>query len=78
VRATSHAPLSRKGEARIFLSEHTGDAVPDGLIHLRVSEIEPIAMEFDVEIVEQPWGREVHLVDPDGNRLRVGASAQSA
>jgi catechol 2,3-dioxygenase-like lactoylglutathione lyase family enzyme len=69
--------ISRKGEARIFLSEHTGDAVPDGLIYLRVGEIEPIAVEFDVEIVEQPWGREVHLVDPDGNRLRVGASAHS-
>ena len=69
--------ISRKGEARIFLSEHTGDAVPSGLIHLRVRELEPIAVEFDVEVVEQPWGREVHLVDPDANRLRVGESAQS-
>ena len=69
--------MSRKSEARIFLSEHTGDAVPAGLICLRVLEIEPIAAEFDVEIMEQPWGREVDMVDPDGNRLRVGASAQS-
>jgi catechol 2,3-dioxygenase-like lactoylglutathione lyase family enzyme len=69
--------ISRKGEARIFLSEHTGDARPGGLILLEVREIEPVAVEFDVEIVEQPWGREVHLVDPDGNRLRVSASAQS-
>ena len=69
--------ISRKGEARIFLSEHTGDAVPEGLVYLRVREIEPIAVEFGVEIVEQPWGCEVHLVDPDGNRLRVSASAQS-
>lgn len=68
--------ISRHGDARIFLSEHTGDAVPNGLVHLRVSDIEPIAAEFDAEIAEQPWGREVHLVDPDGNRLRVGASAQ--
>ncbi len=69
--------ISRKGEARIFLSEHTGDAVPEGLIYLRVGDIESIAVEFDVEIVEQPWGREVKLVDPDGNRLRVGDAAQS-
>ena len=69
--------IAREGEARIFLSEHTGDALPEGLIYLRVRDIEPIALEFDVEIMEQPWGREVHLVDPDGNRLRVGVSAQS-
>jgi catechol 2,3-dioxygenase-like lactoylglutathione lyase family enzyme len=69
--------ISRKGAARIFLSEHTGDAVPGGLIYLQVSEVEPIAEEFDAEIVEQPWGREVHLTDPDGNRLRVGVAAQS-
>ena len=69
--------IARAGQARIFLSEHTGDAVPDGLVCLRVGDIEAIAVEFDVAIVEQPWGREVHLVDPDGNRLRVGASAQS-
>jgi catechol 2,3-dioxygenase-like lactoylglutathione lyase family enzyme len=69
--------ISRNGEARIFLSEHTGDAVPDGLIYLQIREIESIAIEFDAEIVAQPWGREVQLIDPDGNRLRVGGSAQS-
>jgi catechol 2,3-dioxygenase-like lactoylglutathione lyase family enzyme len=69
--------ISRHGEARIFLSEHMGDAVPDGLVYLQVGELEPIALEFDVEILEQPWGREAHLMDPDGNRLRVSATAQS-
>ena len=69
--------ISRKGEARIFLSEHLGDAVPKGTIYLRVADIERIAAEFDVEILEQPWGAEVRLLDPDGNRLRVGASEQS-
>jgi catechol 2,3-dioxygenase-like lactoylglutathione lyase family enzyme len=68
--------ISRNGEARIFLSEHTGDAVQGGLIYLQVSEIEDVAAEFDTEIEEQPWGREVHLTDPDGNRLRVGIAAQ--
>jgi catechol 2,3-dioxygenase-like lactoylglutathione lyase family enzyme len=69
--------ISRKGDARIFLSEHTGDALPDGLIYLRVSELASIAVAFDTEIVRQPWGREVHIVDPDGNRLRIGETAQN-
>jgi hypothetical protein len=33
--------ISRKSKARNFLSEHTGDAVPDGLIHLRVRTTVP-------------------------------------
>jgi catechol 2,3-dioxygenase-like lactoylglutathione lyase family enzyme len=65
------------GGARLFLSEHTGDASPDTLIHLRVDDIDAVAHEFGVDVAEKPWGREVHLVDPDGNRLRVGVSATS-
>ena len=67
--------ISRTGCARLFLSEHTGDATPDGLVHLRIDDLEAVAQEFDSEIIEQPWGREVHLVDPDGNRLRIGETA---
>lgn len=67
--------ISRHGAARLFLSEHTGDAPPGGLVVLRVCDLDGVAREFDVEIVEQPWGREVELVDPDGNRLRIGEAA---
>jgi len=65
------------GAARLFLSEHTGDASPDTLIHLRVDDIDAVAHEFRVDVAEKPWGREVHLVDPDGNRLRVGVTTTS-
>jgi hypothetical protein len=63
------------GGARLFLSEHTGDATPGGLVYLRIGDLEAIAHEFGSEIIEQPWGRDIHLVDPDGNRLRIGDTA---
>ena len=44
---------------------------------LRLDDIQPIATEFGTNICEQPWGREVELVDPDRNRLRVGPTAQN-
>lgn len=58
---------------RIFLSEHRGDAVPNGLVYLRVSDVAPVAAEFGVEIHDSGARYEVALVDPDGNRVRVGS-----
>jgi len=58
---------------RLFLSEHTGDARPDTLVYIRVKHVGSIAKEFNVPVTEQPWAHEVHLQDPDGNRLRIGA-----
>jgi catechol 2,3-dioxygenase-like lactoylglutathione lyase family enzyme len=58
---------------RIFLSEHRGDAVPNGLLFLRVSDVAPIAAEFDEEIRDSGARHEVKLADPDGNRVRIGA-----
>jgi len=69
------ASVARRGAARLFLSEHTGDARPDTLVHLRVDGLDEVAREFGVDVLDKPWGREVHLVDPDGNRLRVGDAA---
>ena len=68
----SFLALVRDHETRVFLSEHTGDAPPDGLVYLRVSDVGAVATEFGVEVIEQPWGPEVRLADPDGNRIRVG------
>ncbi len=31
-----------------------------------------IAEQFDTEVKVQPWGREIELTDPFGNRLRIG------
>jgi hypothetical protein len=61
-----------RGNVRRYLSEHKGDARPNTLIHLYVSDIDTVAQEFGVPIDEEGLaGRECELEDPDGNRLRV-------
>ncbi|MBT2418752.1 VOC family protein [Streptomyces sp. ISL-22] len=61
-----------RGRVRLYLSEHEGDARPDTLVYLRVADIDAVAAEFGVRVEEAPWGRELELRDPDGNRIRVG------
>ena len=61
-----------RGDDAIHLSEHKGDANAGTLLYFYVQDIEAHAKEFEQEIIEQPWAREVHLTDPDGNRLRLG------
>lgn len=58
---------------RIFLSEHHGDATSPGSVYLRVEDVRPIATEHDAPIEDALSRVEVHLVDPDGNRITVGA-----
>ena len=61
-----------RGDVRLYLSEHKGDARPDTLIHLYVRDVDRVAAEFGVVVDEEGLaGRETALVDPDGNRLRV-------
>jgi catechol 2,3-dioxygenase-like lactoylglutathione lyase family enzyme len=63
-----------RGAVHIYLSEHKGDARPDTLIHLYVDDIDRVSDEFGIPVDEDGLaGREVHLEDPDGNRLRVAA-----
>jgi catechol 2,3-dioxygenase-like lactoylglutathione lyase family enzyme len=62
--------LSR-GQGRIYLSEHEGDASPDTLLYLRHSELDELAETLGAEFHHVPWGRELHVQDPDGNRLRI-------
>lgn len=61
---------------RLFLSEHKGDASADTLVYLRIRDVEAVASEFGVQAKDAPWAREVELRDPDGNRLRIGTSAE--
>ncbi|MBD8868566.1 glyoxalase superfamily protein [Nocardioides donggukensis] len=61
-----------RGDVRLYLSEHQGDARPNTLIHLYVRDIDAVSGEFDVPVDEEGLaGRECELVDPDGNRLRI-------
>ncbi|MCT2589529.1 VOC family protein [Streptomyces sp. N2-109] len=61
-----------RGQVRLFLSEHEGDARPGTLVYLRVRDVEALAAEFGLEPETAPWAREIELTDPDGNRLRIG------
>jgi hypothetical protein len=63
-----------RGPMQLFLSEHRDDARPDTLLYLHVGDLDAVAAEFGVAVEDAPWGREVHLKDPDGNRLRVGSA----
>ncbi|MGA4941139.1 MULTISPECIES: glyoxalase superfamily protein [Streptomyces] len=65
-----------RGGVRLFLSEHTGDARPGTLVHLRVRDVDAVASEFGVRVEDAPWAREVELRDPDGNRLRIGTPTE--
>ncbi|MGQ0432386.1 MAG: glyoxalase superfamily protein [Microthrixaceae bacterium] len=64
--------IARAGGARLYLSEHLGDATPDSLVHLVVDDLDAVVAATGGTVRDQPWGREVHLTDPDGNRLRIG------
>jgi hypothetical protein len=62
----------RRGDVHLHLSEHLGDAPPHSVAYFYVDDVDSVAAEFDVEVETQPWGREIELTDPDGNRLRIG------
>src|SRR3546814_2610734 len=60
-----------RGRGRIYLSEHEGDATPDTLIYIRHSDLGAVADLLGQRPTEVPWGRELKVEDPDGNRLRI-------
>ena len=61
-----------RGDVRLYLSEHSGDATPNTLVHLYVRNVDEVATEFGVAVDEEGLaGRECELDDPDGNRLRI-------
>lgn len=61
----------RRDGAQIHLSEHEGDARPDTLVYMWVDDLDQLASTLGATIDEQPWGREIGVADPDGNRLRI-------
>ena len=74
----------RRGSWHLFLSEHAGDARPNGLVYLYADDVDALHVDWRSAGVvsgrpqDRPWGmRELELVDPDGNRLRFGSSAQA-
>ncbi len=67
----------KRGHIRLHLSEHRGDARPGTLVYFWVHDLDRIAAEFNAEIIQQPWARELKINDPDGNRLRIGERKES-
>ena len=70
----------QRGDLALHLSERAGDATPDSLIYLVLDEasaVDSVAAEFGAEATDVDSAREVHLTDPDGNRVRVGAKTEA-
>ena len=67
--------IVQRNGVHLHLSEHEGDAPPRGVAFMWVHDIASIANEFQTHAHAEPWGREVELVDPAGNRLRVCESS---
>jgi hypothetical protein len=65
----------------LHLSEHHGDASPGGAIRIETSDLDAFHAELNSKqygfarpgIDEQPWGRDMSVKDPFGNRLIFSA-----
>lgn len=79
-RFDTNAPLYMqvsRGDCLLHLSEHYGDASPGSAVRLDTTELDAFHTELSAKqykyarpgINEQPWGREVSVRDPFGNRL---------
>lgn len=62
----------RHDGADVFLSENVADATSPALVFVWVPDVDVIARRFGVEVEQHPWARDFEVVDPDGNRVRVG------
>ncbi|MEA2235862.1 MAG: hypothetical protein QOC81_586 [Thermoanaerobaculia bacterium] len=76
--------VSRDG-CVLHLSEHHGDASPGGAIRIETSDLDAFHAELASKeygfarpgIDEQPWGRDMSVKDPFGNRLIFSALASA-
>jgi catechol 2,3-dioxygenase-like lactoylglutathione lyase family enzyme len=77
--------VSRDG-CVLHLSEHYGDAMPGAAIRIETSELDAFQAELIAKqygfarpgIDEQPWGRDMSVKDPFGNRLIFSALRRSS
>jgi len=77
--------VSRDG-CVLHLSEHHGDASPGAAIRIETSELDAFQAELIAKqygfarpgIDEQPWGRDMSVKDPFGNRLIFSALHRSS
>ena len=68
----------KRGPMVIHLSEHHGDASPGATLFVRMTGIDAFRAELMSKqygfarpgIEDMPWGRQMQIADPFGNRLR--------
>jgi uncharacterized glyoxalase superfamily protein PhnB len=64
-------------DCRLHLSEHHGDATPGSGLRIEVQDLDALHAELTARnfkyarpgIQQQPWGRDMAITDPFGNRL---------
>ena len=73
---TSTTAVLKRGDLVLILSNGTPDTPSsNAVLYLRVADVAPIANEFHVAVQNLQTGaligRQIELLDPDGNRIRV-------
>jgi hypothetical protein len=71
-----YCQVSRMG-CVLHLSEHHGDATPGSALRIKVHGLDELHAELKAKtyrharpsVVQQPWGRDISITDPFGNRL---------
>ncbi|GIZ13437.1 glyoxalase superfamily protein [Pseudomonas sp. NCCP-436] len=66
-----------RGDCVLHLSEHHGDCCPGAALRIFCADLDALLAELTGRdygfarpaIVSQPWGRDLTLTDPSGNRL---------
>lgn len=74
--APLYAQLSH-GACVLHLSEHVGDATPGSAMRIWIDDLDGFHKTLEAKryryyrpgIVDQPWGRDMSVQDPFGNRL---------
>lgn len=87
-RFASDSPLYMqisRGDCVLHLSEHHGDTTPGAAIRIETSELAAFHAELAAKqykyarpgIEEQPWGKDMSVKDPFGNRLTFTTAAET-
>ncbi|MFN3208339.1 MAG: glyoxalase superfamily protein [Roseovarius sp.] len=87
VRVPSDGPLYaflRLGDFHLHLSEHHGDATPGSTVMVHIDALRSFhaALAFNANmrpgLASMPWGLQMEVTDPFGNRLRFLDQADGA
>lgn len=71
--------ISTPEGATLFLTEHEGDCAPGGSVFLVTHQIAAAEAALQLRAEVMPWGdRELSLLDPDGNRVRVSQPQEAS